>query len=193
MLGPDEDSESDESSDGSSMSPSESESDEGAEGDGIFDSESDDDFDDSGDDVIVESSQDILSILNLVRLVEDHHLNPALRVCGFWLMGSRSVLVEASKEQSGVIWERLAKLFTTLSPENPEYVANDEVTGRLEECRSSNVGRVYPEDYRMRGIKAFDKSMKNLDWSRESEPDEDKNVSVLMRFVGWFGKYFFHF
>ena len=63
MLGPDEDSESDESSDGSSMSPSESESDEGAEGDGIFDSESDDDFDDSGDDVIVESSQDILSKL----------------------------------------------------------------------------------------------------------------------------------
>ena len=183
MLGPDEDSESDESSDGSSMSPSESESDEGAEGDGIFDSESDDDFDDSGDDVIVESSQDILSITNLVRLVEDHHLNPALRVCGFWLMGSRSVLIEASKEQSGVIWERLAKLFTTLSPENPEYVANDEVTGRLEECRSSNVGRVYPEDYRMRGIKAFDKSMKNLDWNRESEHDDDSNVSVIMRYA----------
>ena len=185
MSGSDEDSESDDSSGGSSINPSESESDEGAEGDGIFDSESDDDFDDSGDDVIVESSQDILSILNLVRLIEDHHLNPALRVCGFWLMGSKSVLVEASKEQSGVIWERLAKLFTTLSLENPEYVANEGVTGRLEECRSSNVGRVYPEDYRMRGIKAFDKSMKNLDWNRESEPDDNNNVSVLNCFIGF--------
>ena len=105
-------------------------------------------------------------------------MNPALRVCGFWLMGSRSVVVEAAREKSDVIWERLAKLFTTLSFENPEYMANEAVTSRLEECRSTNVGRVYPEDYRMKGIKAFDKSMKSLDWNREGETDQYDNVSV---------------
>ena len=105
-------------------------------------------------------------------------MNPALRVCGFWLMGSRSVVVEAAREKSDVIWERLAKLFTTLSFENPEYMANEAVTSRLDECRSTNVGRVYPEDYRMKGIKAFDKSMKTLEWNREGETDQDDNVSV---------------
>ena len=50
-----------------SDSESDSESDSGK---GIFDSGSDDDLDDSGDDVIVESCRDILSTLNLVRLVE---------------------------------------------------------------------------------------------------------------------------
>ena len=176
MLGSNEESGSDDSPGRDSSSPSESEDDGGK---GIFDSESDEDFDDSGDDVIVESSQDILSISNLVRLVDDHHLNPALRVCGFWLMGSRSIVVEAAREQSDVIWERLAKLFTTLSLENPEYMANEAVTGRLEECKSTNVGRVYPEDYRMRGIKAFDKSLRTLDWNREGETDDDKTVSVF--------------
>ena len=67
--------------DSGSDSDGDSESDTGK---GIFDSGSDDDFDDSGDDVIVESCRDILSTLNLVRLVEGHHLNAALRVCGFW-------------------------------------------------------------------------------------------------------------
>ena len=178
MIGSNEEDGSDDSLGSDSISSSESDKD---GGEGIFDSESDTDFDDSGDDVIVESSQDILSVLNLVRLVEDHHLNPALRLCGFWLMGSRSIVVEAAREQSDVIWERLAKLFTTLSLQNPEYMANEAITGRLEECRSTNVGRVYPEDYRMRGIKAFDKSTRNLDWNWEGDRDDDNPVSVLLR------------
>ncbi len=54
---------------------------------GILHSDSDDDYDyDSEDDedVVVESYREILSTLTVVRLVKDHHLNQALRVCGLW-------------------------------------------------------------------------------------------------------------
>ena len=39
-------------------------------------------------------------------------------------MGSRPIVVEAAGEQSDVIWERLAKLFTALSFENPGWQFN---------------------------------------------------------------------
>ena len=57
-----------------------------------------------------------------------------------------------------------------------EYLPNEEITNRLGECRS-RTGRVYPEDYRMRGIKAFDKSLNVLDWKWEDDRVDDVSFS----------------
>lgn len=122
---------------------------------GIFDSDSDSECADSDDDVIIESSKDVLSTANIARLIRGHHLNAALRICCLWLMNSRPVVVEAAGEKSDVVWLRLAKLFSTLSLDNPDYLANDEISAKVKACQDVIKKRPLPEDFEMMGLKAF--------------------------------------
>ncbi len=90
-----------------------SESEDNDDHDFLFSDSSEDDSDDSESDVIIESSTEILSTLNLVKIVGGHHLNMAIRVCGLWLVYTvlLRLLVLSEKKAMEVVrfqwWEQL--------------------------------------------------------------------------------------
>ncbi len=135
----------------------------------IFDSDSDSGGGDEGEsddteDVVIESTEQILSVTNLIRLVGENRLNPALRVCCAFLTHSKSVVLEAAREKSDVIWDRLAKFFTILSLDNSDYVSSEQVTEVRESCKGLLDRAPLEEDFEMRGLKAFERHQRDLDW-----------------------------
>ena len=88
---------------------------------------------DEGDDVIIESATEIFSGLDLVKLMGQHHLIPAIRLAFLWLMDSKDLVREAG-ESSSILWFRLSRLFNIL-PVGPDFthekfVSNNQMTSR---------------------------------------------------------------
>jgi len=57
---------------------------ESSEEDHILDYDSDEEEEDEDEDVVVEGSEVILSTRHVVKLVGEHHLGKAVRICGLW-------------------------------------------------------------------------------------------------------------
>ncbi len=136
--------------------------------------------------MVVESSRDILSTLNLVKLVGGHSLNGAIRVCGLWLRNSPEVVAEASDPtSSGVLWSRLAKLFTLLSVTNPVYETHDDVDNAFEEeFAAKDSESLFPEDCLMAGLR-FKKSVpqkhRGVKWRGIAGDQNQDEVLVQVR------------
>ena len=140
---------------------------------------------DEGDDVIIESATEIFSGLDLVKLMGQHHLIPAIRLAFLWLMDSKDLVREAG-ESSSILWFRLSRLFNIL-PVGPDFthekfVSNNQITMTLKQFFSNdNISdeklqpnptwktHPMPEDWLTKGIEIFDQHQRGLEWDASED------------------------
>ncbi len=66
------------------------------------------------------------------------------------------VVAEATDPtSSGVLWTRLAKLFTLLSLKNPIYECHQEVDDAMTTLLNDSKSLIFPEDFLMRGVSSL--------------------------------------
>lgn len=93
------------------------------------------------------------------------------------LMREESVVKEAGSH-SEVLWSRLAKLFSTMSMDNPAYESTEAVTKSREKCKSDEYSSVpFEEDFSLRGMKEFDELLVNIKWDSEIDLNDVDKVS----------------
>ena len=169
------DSSSSESSDESASSDSDSSSERDSS-----DSSSDNSEDDD-DDVIVEDTTDIVTTLEIVKLVGGHHLIQAIRLCSLWLMESQDILKE-SGDTSAILWVRLSKIFNAISLDNPAL----ETSPSVEEARRGLAEDVLQiplqEDFLLKGTSLAVLRQEAIRWSESGEISiEQKGVIRILQ------------
>ena len=144
---------------------------------------SDDDFIEDSDendseceDMIIEETKEVITTNQMMKCYQNHPMIESFFLCVHWLMNSREI-IDQCKENTAILWNRLAKLINVLSVEN-EAFENDLEAKEFDAEAMKKMA--FPEDKMARGMKIFEKRHRNLDFEPSIQFKSDQIVSTTL-------------